>query len=150
MLECPSCGAKLIFMPRVHGLCHITPYSHWEQFPHVATERVTFSVGELSCEEGTHTAVYVKVLFPEREILCACAFTHAHTHVSTSIAVASLLASLWISLQIFPVSGLVPVCCCSATSLPQLHSCQQGTDTSRALSPSGSSPPWPLHSLWPR
>ena len=57
----------------------------------------------------------------------AYAFMHAHTHISTSIAVTSLPVSLWISLQIFPVSGLVPVCCCSATSAPQLH------DLSRAL-----------------
>ena len=57
----------------------------------------------------------------------AYAFMHVHTHISTSVAVTSLPVSLWISLQIFPVSGLVPVCCCSATSAPQLH------DLSRAL-----------------
>ena len=113
MLECPSCGAKLIFMPRVHGLCHITPYSHWERFPHVATECVTFScvpLWENWVVRKGHTllCMWKYCSLKERFYVNAYAFMHARTHISTTIPVTSLLVRLWISLQIFPVSGLVP------------------------------------------
>ena len=119
MLECPSRGAKPILMPRVHGLCHITPYSHWQQFPHVARECVTFScipLWENWVMRKGHTllCMWKYCSLKERFYVNAYAFMHARTHISTSIPVTSLLVSLWISLHIFPVSGLVPallLCC---------------------------------------
>lgn len=81
----PICGAKLIFMPRVHGLCHITPLFSLETVSTRGNRTCDIllhpPVGELSREEGTHTAVYVKVLFPERDFMCMRIYACTHTHI---------------------------------------------------------------------
>ena len=88
-------------------------------------------VGELSREEGTHTAVYVKVLFPEREILCkciciyACTYTYIYNYTCDKLTreVMDLIADLSSFRLSSSFAAVLPLLCpsCMAVSRALTH-----------------------------